>query len=125
MIHDVHTPVSSGQPVRAIDGALREGGVCCVVRCLEEICKFIENVRDRGVGASVEKSYEACSRRDHFLEGGPGGEGEGRSRGRVSVGLQAAGCICVIEHADIDVIAVYEKNRDDFVGVGVKPGFHR
>ena len=58
------------------------------------------------------------------MEGGPGGEGQGGSRGRVSVGFQAAGCICVVEHAYIDVIAVYEEDRDDFVGVGVEPVFH-
>ena len=58
------------------------------------------------------------------MEGWPGGEGEGGSRGRVSVGFQAAGYICVVEHAYIDVIAVYEEDRDDFVGIGVEPRFH-
>ena len=58
------------------------------------------------------------------MEGGPGGEGEGGSGWRVSVGFQAAGCICVVERAYIDVVAVDEEDCDDFVGIGVKPGFH-
>lgn len=122
MINDVHAAVS-GSAVRAVNRAFGEVRVRDVVRRLEEVGELVKYVRDRGRGAGVEEGDKAGVVADQFAESGPGREPERGGGRRVGVFLEVAGCVRGIEQTDMDVVTVYEKERDDLVGVGVEPCF--
>ena len=133
MIHDIHPLVHPRGVLRyilwAIDSALGERGVRGVEGRFPEVGEFGEDVGHGGgvvVGAGVEEGDEARVVGDDLGEGGPGaGVGVGMACHRgVGVVGDVAGDEGVFEMRDVGVLRVGEQDGDDFVGVGVEPGFY-